>query len=28
MIEVLEPQSLRHQLHDCIKDMWEIYEND
>ena len=25
---VLEPQSLRHQLHDYIKDMWEIYEND
>lgn len=28
MIEVLEPQSLRHQLHGCIKDMWKIYEND
>ena len=27
MIEVLEPQSLRHQLHGCIKDMWKIYEN-
>ena len=26
MIEVLEPQSLRHQLHGCIKDMWKIYE--
>ncbi len=28
MIEVLEPQSLRHQMHEWSKELWEIYKND
>lgn len=28
MIEVLEPQSLRHQLHGWVRDLWNIYKND
>lgn len=28
MIEVLEPQSLRHEMHSWIKDLWKMYEND
>lgn len=28
MIEVLEPQSLRHEMHKWAKELWEMYEND
>ncbi len=28
MIEVLEPQSLRHDMHGWVRDLWEIYKND
>ncbi len=28
MIEVLEPQSLRHDMHSWVCDLWEMYKND
>ncbi|MDO4930857.1 MAG: WYL domain-containing protein [Bacteroidales bacterium] len=28
MIEVLEPKSLRHAMHEWVKDLWEMYKND
>ncbi len=28
MIEVLEPQSLRHSMHSWVRDLWNIYKND
>ena len=28
MIEVLEPQSLRHTMHNWVRDLWNIYKND
>ncbi len=28
LIEVLEPQSLRHDIHSWVRDLWEIYKND
>ncbi len=28
MIEVLEPQSLRHDMHSWVRDLWEIYKHD
>lgn len=27
-VEVIEPQTLRHDMHCWIKDLWEMYEND
>ncbi len=28
MLEVIEPQSLRHDMHSWVRDLWEIYKND
>ncbi len=28
MLEVIEPQSLRHQMNDWVKGLWEMYKND
>ncbi len=28
MIEILEPQSMRHVMHNWTKDVWELYKND
>ncbi len=28
MLEVMEPQDLRHEMHRWVRDLWEIYKND
>lgn len=28
MIEIIEPQSLRHEIHNWVKDLWKMYEKD